>query len=157
MDTTKLEYELKMLQERLAILESQRDKDRSDLNMVVRKTAGAVDPMPDVKQLETRDASKYQKWAVGPFGPEPQFMNPSPKPKFWKCYKAIDRFGNIYLIQNPVCWSYGEDPESNGGKVFRQEKKLVLTAADVAAEIKKLSRVKRDEEKNETPSSFSNI
>ena len=88
MDTTKLEYELKMLQERLAILESQRDKDRSDLNMVVRKTAGAVDPMPDVKQLETRDASKYQKWAVGPFGPEPQFMNPSPKPKFWKCYKA---------------------------------------------------------------------
>lgn len=72
-------------------------------------------------------------------------------------YKAIDRFGNIYLIQNPAVWDFREDPESNGGKVFRQEKKLVLTAADVAAEIKKLSRVKRDEEKNETPSSFSNI
>lgn len=73
-------------------------------------------------------------------------------------YKSIDRFGNIYLIQNPACWSFREDANENGGKVFKQQKELVLTAADVNAEIKKHTKAKRNEEKEtEAATSFSNI
>jgi len=57
MDTTKLEYEFFKLVERVNLLESQREYDKESLDMVVRKTSGARDPMPPT---------------------------PPPAPKFWK-------------------------------------------------------------------------
>lgn len=51
-----------------------------------------------------------------------------------KRYKAVDRYGNVYLIQNPAVW---EVKIVNGMRIkCRPEPKLILSAAAAEAESK---------------------